>query len=99
MSDSGFEDVAFQSNLCTSGSLHGVMSGTHYNRAWIVHTGEMVMILIVIYILANKSHTLSKRNNVLKIIMYYISILSFKLGMLYMCIWIYIGSLYFVTGI
>ena len=29
---SGFEDVIFQ-----SGSLEGVLGGSHYNRAWRVH--------------------------------------------------------------
>ena len=45
MSGSGFEDVAFQANIGTSGSLRGVMSGSHYNRAWIVHTGELITYL------------------------------------------------------
>ena len=35
--DSGFEDVIFSSNICSSGSLHGVLAGSHYNRAWLVH--------------------------------------------------------------
>ena len=35
--NSGFEDAVFRSGLCTSGSLKGVSSGSHYNRAWIVH--------------------------------------------------------------
>ena len=34
---SGFEDIVFQSELCTSGSLQGVLTGSHYNRAWAVH--------------------------------------------------------------
>ena len=34
---SGFEDVVFQASVCSSGSLNGVLSGTHYNRAWTVH--------------------------------------------------------------
>ena len=34
---SGFEEVVFQSNLSTSGSLNGVLSGSHYNRCWKVH--------------------------------------------------------------
>ena len=29
---SGFEDVIFQSNVCASGSLEGVLAGSHYNR-------------------------------------------------------------------
>ena len=34
---SGFEDVIFQSRVCTSGSLEGVLVGSHYNRTWRVH--------------------------------------------------------------
>lgn len=34
---SGCEDVIFQANVCSSGSLNGVLSETHYNRAWTVH--------------------------------------------------------------
>jgi len=34
---SGFEDIVFQSGICTSGSLGGVLAGSHYNRAWVVH--------------------------------------------------------------
>lgn len=37
MKGSGFEDIVYQSGLCTSGSLQGVLSGSHYNRAWIIH--------------------------------------------------------------
>ena len=35
---SGFEDIIFQANFYLSGSLNGVLSCTHYNRAWTVHT-------------------------------------------------------------
>ena len=35
--DSGFEDVIYSSNVCSSGSLQGVLGGSHYNRAWFVH--------------------------------------------------------------
>ena len=38
VSCSGFEDVIFQASVCTSGSLNGLLSGSHYNRAWIVHS-------------------------------------------------------------
>ena len=34
---SGFEDVLFQTGLCSSGSITGVLSGKHYNRCWTVH--------------------------------------------------------------
>ena len=36
-SGSGIEDVIFQANVCSSGSLNGVLCGNHYNRAWTVH--------------------------------------------------------------
>ena len=35
--DSGFEDVIFFSNICSSGSLQGALAGSHYKRAWFVH--------------------------------------------------------------
>ena len=35
--NSGFEDIVYQAGICTSGSLCGVMSGSHYNRAFRVH--------------------------------------------------------------
>ena len=35
---SGFEDVVFQTGICSSGSLNGVLSGFHYNRYWTVHS-------------------------------------------------------------
>ena len=34
---SGFEDIIFQSGVCTSGSLHGVLAGSHCNHGWTVH--------------------------------------------------------------
>ena len=34
---SGFEDIAFQSGISTTGSLNGVIAGTHYNRCWKIH--------------------------------------------------------------
>ena len=41
---SGFEDVVFQAGVCSTGSLNGVLSGSHYNRCWTVHSviGEAV---------------------------------------------------------
>ena len=36
-SGSGFEDIIFQHGTHSSGSLNGVISGSHYNRNWIVH--------------------------------------------------------------
>ena len=37
ISGSGFEEIVYQSDLCTSGSLNAVLSGKHYNRCWWVH--------------------------------------------------------------
>ena len=37
LKSSGFEEIVYQTRLCTSGSLCGVMSGNHYNRAWRIH--------------------------------------------------------------
>ena len=33
----GFEDITFQAGICSSDSLNGVISGSHYNRNWTVH--------------------------------------------------------------
>ena len=38
MSSSGFEDAAFQAKLRQKGSLNGVISGTHCNHSWAVHS-------------------------------------------------------------
>ena len=37
ISGSGFEDIVHQAELCSPGSLNGVISGSHYNRCWTVH--------------------------------------------------------------
>ena len=34
---SGFEDLIFQASICSSGSMNGVKSGSHYNCSWAVH--------------------------------------------------------------
>ena len=34
---SGFEDIAFQSGISKTGSLNGVIAGTHYDRCWKIH--------------------------------------------------------------
>ena len=34
---SGFEDIIFQAGVCSTGRLNGVLTGSHYNRAWTVH--------------------------------------------------------------
>ena len=33
----GFEDIIFQSGICSTGSLNGVIAGSQYNRCWSVH--------------------------------------------------------------
>lgn len=37
LQSSGFEEIVYEGRLCTSGSMCGVMNGTHYNRAWKIH--------------------------------------------------------------
>ena len=37
ISGSGFEDIIFQADICSTGSLNSVLSGSHYNRGWTVH--------------------------------------------------------------
>ena len=37
VTNSGFEDVVLQASVCSSGSLIGVLKGSHYNRGWTVH--------------------------------------------------------------
>ena len=50
---SGFEDIVFQSGVCSSGSLLAVLSGTPYNRAFNVHSGTFLFgsIIFVFYII------------------------------------------------
>ena len=31
VTESGFQDIVFQAGICSSGSLLGVLSGSHYN--------------------------------------------------------------------
>ena len=33
-----FEDVIFQAGACSTGSLSGVLSASHYNRFWTFHS-------------------------------------------------------------
>ena len=37
VANSGFEDVVYQSNVCSSGSQNGKFSGSLYNKARYVH--------------------------------------------------------------
>ena len=41
VTNTGFEDIVYQSGLCSSGSINGVLTGSHYNRAWIVHSSTI----------------------------------------------------------
>ena len=34
----GFQDLVYQSKVCTSGSLEGVLAGSHYHRYWYIHS-------------------------------------------------------------
>ena len=34
---SGFEDIIYQAELCTTGGIKGVLPGKLYNRSWMVH--------------------------------------------------------------
>ena len=34
---SGFKDVIFQAGICSSGSMNGIISGSHCNRSWAMH--------------------------------------------------------------
>ena len=34
----GFEDVVFQTGICSSESLNGILGGSHYNHCWTVHS-------------------------------------------------------------
>ena len=35
--DSGFDDVIFQAEMCSEGSLKSVLKGKAYNKSWLVH--------------------------------------------------------------
>ena len=37
---SGFEDIIYQSGICSVGSLSGVLAGSLYNRCWTVHAHQ-----------------------------------------------------------
>ena len=38
VASSGFEDAVSELELCMSGSLHGVLEGSCYNRTWFIHS-------------------------------------------------------------
>ena len=64
-SGSGFEGVIYQAELCSSGSLQGVLVGSHYNRAWAVHTvlSEALERMLLTRFLAEKNPNLPKALN------------------------------------
>ena len=37
VTNSGFVDVVYQSNICSSGSLSGLFLGSLHNKAWYAH--------------------------------------------------------------
>ena len=41
VANTGFEDIVYQSGVYSSGSIKGVLAGTNYNKAWIVHSGTI----------------------------------------------------------
>ena len=41
VANTGFEDIVYQSGVCSSGSINNILAGLHYNRAWIVHSGTI----------------------------------------------------------
>ena len=38
IANSGFEDIVYEGGIGTSGSLLGIMAGSQYNRAWLLHS-------------------------------------------------------------
>ena len=65
VSASGFEDVIYQAELCSSKSLQGVLVGSLYNRAWAVHTvlSEALERMLLTRFLAEKNRKLPKALN------------------------------------
>ena len=62
VSGSGFEDVIYQTELCSSGGLKGVLVGSHYKRAWAVHTvlSEALERMLLTRFLAEKNPNYQK---------------------------------------
>ena len=57
--DSDFEDVIFSLDICSAGSLQGVLAGSHYNRAWFVHeiyTEALERLLLTRFLVEEKPH-------------------------------------------
>ena len=56
---SGFENIIFQAGFCSTGSLNGVLAGSHYNRCWNVHTtmAEALERLLLELFLSTGHHT------------------------------------------
>ena len=54
---SGFEDIVFQSKLCSTGGLGGVLHGPHYNCSRVIHNAikeEMERLLLLRFIRETK---------------------------------------------
>ena len=65
VSGSGFKNVVYQAEVCSSGSLQGVLVGTYHNRAWVVHTvlSEALERMLLTRLLAVKKSELLKAMN------------------------------------
>ena len=65
VSGSGFEGNIYQAELCSSGSLQGVLVVSHYKRAWAVHTvlSEALERMLLTRFLAEKTRKLPKALN------------------------------------
>ena len=57
---SGFEDIVYQESLISSGSLNGVIAGSHYNRSWYVQEmlSEVLERILLTRFLAEKRQEL-----------------------------------------
>ena len=59
ITESGFEDIVYQSNVCSTGSLLDVLSGSHYNRCWTVHNATSERLFLMAKFLKNSDFVLS----------------------------------------
>ena len=49
-----FRDVVFQSGICSSGSLNGILVGSHYNWAWAIHSSKRILWQLNLAIVTDK---------------------------------------------
>ena len=64
ISSTGFEDMIFQSNVCTYGSLGSVIAGSHYNRGFTVHSAASEALEQLLL-----NHFLEQRNKEIPVIL------------------------------